>query len=268
MHPIEHLRYVARATGADPSLVAKEAASALRDMARMEPAGLVPACRRLIERHLTCGPIWWLSARILASDDPAAAAREAIEELESDPTDRHLVSALPDAATVLVLGWPDAAGAALRSRGDIEALVVEYGGEGEQLVRRLCDSGNDSALVPESGAGAAAAVCDLVLVEAVAAGPTGVLALPGSLGAAAVACYAQVPVWAVVAAGRVLPSRLWDSLLTRLDESGEEPWERRAELVSVSLLTEVVGPDGPTATETGLGAATCPAAPELFRAAG
>ena len=69
MHPIEHLRHVARATGADPALVATEAASALAQMASMDPAGLVPACRRLIEAHLTSGPVWWLSARILGADD-------------------------------------------------------------------------------------------------------------------------------------------------------------------------------------------------------
>ena len=65
MHPIEHLRYVARATGADPAVIAREAADALVEMARIQPAGLVPACRRLIERHVASGPVWWLSARML-----------------------------------------------------------------------------------------------------------------------------------------------------------------------------------------------------------
>ena len=57
IHPIEHRRYVARATGADPALVTREAASALAEMCRSQPAGLLPACRRLIERHIAAAPL-------------------------------------------------------------------------------------------------------------------------------------------------------------------------------------------------------------------
>ena len=131
MHPIEHLRYVARATGADPALVASEAAGALAQMAAMDPAGLVPACRRLIERHLTSGPVWWLSARVLGADDQRARrpgggrrARPATAPLDTSP--RPCRRAPPS----LILGWPDLAGDALRRRGDVEALVVDAGGEG------------------------------------------------------------------------------------------------------------------------------------------
>jgi hypothetical protein len=68
--------------------------------------------------------------------------------------------------------------------------------------------------------------------------------------------------------GRVLPERLWDALAARLDDSGDEPWDRPSELVPAPLISQVVGPDGPCETEEGLRASTCPAAPELFRAAG
>jgi hypothetical protein len=268
MHPIEHLRYVARATGADPAVVAREAAAALADMARIEPAGLVPACRRLIERHLVSGPIWWISARILGADDPVRAARAVMDELANDRTDRHLAAALPDSATVLVVGWPDICGAALRSRGDAEVLVADSGGEGGPLVRRLDAAGSAATLVPDSGIGPAAAVADLVLVEALVAGPPGVMAAPGSLAAAAVAAHSCLPVWAITGVGRVLPSRLWDAFTTRLDQSGDEPWDRPAEMVGADLISAVVGPEGEVDTACGLAAATCPAAPELFRAAG
>jgi hypothetical protein len=265
MHPIEHLRHVARATGADPALVATEAAGALAQMADLDPAGLVPACRRLIERHLTSGPVWWLSARILAADDQCRAAREAAMTLVRDPTARQLARVLPDGSTVLILGWPDLAGDALRVRGDLEALVVDAGGEGAPLVRRLQDDGGESSVVPEAGAGAAAAVADLVVVEARAAGPSGVLATPGSLGAAAVGAQLGVPVWAVTGVGRVLPERLWDALVTRFDETAGEPWSRPAELVPASFLSGIVGPEGIASVEAGLAAATCPTAPELLR---
>ena len=69
MHPIERLRMVARAAGEGPALLAQEAAGALAAFAG-DPAGLVTACRRLVDRQPTSGPIWWLSARVLASDDP------------------------------------------------------------------------------------------------------------------------------------------------------------------------------------------------------
>lgn len=267
MHPIEHLRHVARASGADGALVAQEAAGALAQMAAIEPAGLVPACRRLVERHLVSGPIWWLSARILGADDQRAAARQAASELDNDDTGRHLAAALPESSTAVVIGWPEHASFALRVRGDVEALVVDSGGDGAPLVRRLRDAGSDTALVPVSGVAAAAAVAGLVLVEALAGGPTGVLAAPASLAAAAVAAHVGLPVWAVTGVGRVLPERLWDALLSGFD-AGAEPWDRDAELVPASLLTSVVGPEGETGVAEGLAAATCPVAPELLRLTG
>jgi hypothetical protein len=268
MHPIEHLRYVARATGADPALVAAEAAGALVDMARIQPAGLLPACRRLIERHVAAGPVWWLAARMLREDDPVAAGRRAAAELRDDPTSTRIVDSLPDGTTVVVVGWPDLTSDALRRRGDVEALVVDWASEGEQLVRRLRDHDGSAVLVPESGVGPASVVADLVMVEALAAGPAGVLAAPGSMAAAAVAAHQQVPVWAVTGVGRVLPAPLWDALLARLDESGIEPWDRSVEVVPSQLIQQVVGPDGLVESEVGLLQATCPPAPELYRAAG
>lgn len=268
MHPIERLRHVARASGADPALVASEAAAALASMAGVEPAGLVPACRRLVERHLTSGPIWWVCARTLSAADQARAARKAAADLDADRTDRVLVAELPDAATVTIVGWPDVSAAALRSRGDVEALVVDSGGDGAALVRRLRDQGSEAELVPDTGAGPAAAVADIVLVEAVMASRAGVLAAPGSLPAAAVASQSGVPVWAVVPTGRLLPPELWDAAMARLDESGQEPWDREAELVPVQLIRSVVGPAGMSSPDEGLSDPDCPVAPELLRSAG
>ena len=55
MHPIERLRMVARAAGEGPALVAQEAAGALVAFGD-DPAGLVTACRRLVDRQPTSGP--------------------------------------------------------------------------------------------------------------------------------------------------------------------------------------------------------------------
>jgi hypothetical protein len=268
MHPIEHLRYVARASGADPSLVAREAATALAEIAEVDPAGLVPACRRLVERHLTSGPVWWMSARVLSGADPSEAALTAAVELEDDQTERHLAAALPDSATVTVVGWPEATAAALRRRGDVEVLVVDSTGEGSALARRLANAGSEAEAIPNTGVGPAAVVADLVVIEAFVAGPAGVLAAPGSLPAAAVAVQSGRPVWLVAPTGRVLPEPLWDALLNRFDDTAGEPWERGAELVPASLITQVIGPEGETTVVDGLANATCPVAPELLRAAG
>src|ERR1700722_9010184 len=123
MHPIEHMRYLARTTGEDPGVIAAESAAALGRVARVEPAGLLPACRRLISRHLTAAPVWWLSARMLGAADPAAEALVVADELASDPTAAHLARAIPDDTTVLVVGWPELAAGVLRRRGDLEALA-------------------------------------------------------------------------------------------------------------------------------------------------
>jgi hypothetical protein len=57
-------------------------------------------------------------------------------------------------------------------------------------------------------------------------------------------------------------------MVARLDSSGSEPWEREVELVEASLISAVAGSEGVVDTGLGLSATTCPAAPELFRAAG
>jgi hypothetical protein len=264
MHPIERLRYVARVDGADPALIAGEAASALADVAATDVAGLVNSCRRLIDRHPTNGPLWWLSARLLTSAEPYDAAREAAAALAHDPTSRRLTTALPDDTSVLAVGWPDAVAETLRGRGDLEVLLVDSGGEGAALARRL-QADAVVSLVPDSGLGSAATVAGVVVLEAVAAGPSGVLAAPGSHAAAAVAHHAGVPVWAVTGVGRVLPDGLWSALLARFDGNGIEPWDRVVELVPASLLDAVVGPDGLREVAAGLSDATCPSAPELLR---
>ena len=126
MHPIERLRYVARARGADAESLVRETAGALRGLG-LDTAGLVVACRRIVERHPTCGPLWWLCARMLTSADPMAAARAAIEEIERDPTVDRIVAEIPDGATVVTVGWPDLTAMALARRGDVRVLAVDAG---------------------------------------------------------------------------------------------------------------------------------------------
>ncbi len=253
----------ARAGGEDPGLVARQAASALAGIAS-EPAAVVTACRRLVDRQPTSGPVWWLAARVLAASDPSNEAWRAADELRHDPTPRALADALPEGATVTVLGSPWQVGAALARRGDVWALVVDAGGEAGRLLYELDEVGGDVAAVAESGLAAAVLASDVVLLEADALGPDGLVAVPGSRAAAAVARHAGIPVWVAVGVGRVLPAGLWEALVARLDDAAQ-PWAVPAERVPIDLVDLVVGPGGPESLVDALGRSGCVAVPELTR---
>ena len=267
MHPIERLRSVARAEGADASLLVCEAAEALAEMGG-DDMGLVTACRRLLDRHPTVGPLWWLAARVLTSVEPQAEARRAAAATEADPTAKALASCLPQEATVVVVGWPEQAGEALRRRGDVTALVVDTGGGGPGPGRALARARTEAELVPAAGVGSAVAGADLVVTEAAAVGPEGWVAASGARAAAAVARYAGVGSWVVAGVGRVLPSGLWGALLHRLSREQVRPWKGAEEMVPVDLATHLVRPDGLVAAADGAGRADCAVAPELLRPAG
>ena len=57
---------MARSQGAPPEMLVREASVALGAF-RHDPAGMVAACRRIIDRQLTCAPLWWLCARMLCA---------------------------------------------------------------------------------------------------------------------------------------------------------------------------------------------------------
>ena len=264
MHPIERLRYVARSSGAPQDLLVAETAGALLSF-RDDPTALVTACRRIVSRQLTSGALWWLCSRILCAPDPVAEARAAVEEIEADATARHLALALPDGATVAVLGWQSLVATALTHRGDVEVLVIDTLGEAASFVRHLDGRDIDAVDVPLSGLGAAVAASDLVVCEASAAGPTAFLAVAGTRAACAVARTAEVPMWLAVGVGRLLPTRVWEALESRLDLE-DEPWDADDEVVPLSLVDAVIGPTG-TVSPDDLGAhVACPIAPELFKA--
>ncbi len=269
MHPIERLRHVARAEGAAPSLLAREAAEALAGVAG-DPATLVTACRRLVDRHVAVGPMWWLAARALAAAEPTAEIWQALDDLDGDPTAAVLAASLPAGATVVVVGWPQLAGDALRRRGDLAVLVVDTVGDGSGLVRRLVAAGLDATEVPPAGLGPATTEAAVVLVEAWALGPGGLVAECGSRAAAAVARTASpsVAVWAVAGVGRVLPARLWETVVSRLETTGTRPWERSHEVVPIELVDQVVGPAGPEDPGDAWRRADCPVPPELLRPTG
>jgi hypothetical protein len=262
MHPIERLRFVARATGYPADVIVAEAARALASFSD-DPHGLVTACRRLVSRQPGSAPLVWLCARILCAGDARSEIRRVLVELDADSTSAELGHALPDGATVVVLGWPELIAEALPRRGDIEVLVIDTLGEGSGLVRRLLESGVDAIDVPLAGLGAAVAGADLLLLEASAVAPTEFLAVSGSLAAAAVARHGAVPTWLVAGVGRFLPERMW--LPVRAAVLSDDPWELDDEAVALDLIDHIVGPTGVLTVPEGLRRTDCPVAPELFK---
>ncbi len=257
------MRYVARATGADHALLAREAAGALASFGD-DPAGLVTACRRLIEHHPTNGSLWWLAARVLLAENSAREAFDAAADLDGDSTPQVLAGVLPEGGRVCVLGWPELIGEALVARGDLRVLVVDCFGGGSALVNRLARLDVDVDDVAPSAIGAAAADADVMLLEAAAVGPSAFVSVAGSRAAAAVARHAGREVWLVAGVGRLLPERMFDALAGRLEASGE-PWELDEELVPLDLVDRVVGPLAAEAVEAALLRTDCPVAAELLR---
>lgn len=261
MHPIERLRYVARAGGLDLGELVQDAALALAGFAD-DPAALVTACRSLVDRHPAAGPVWWLAARALTSADPASEAWRLVEEVEADGTFRILAREVPDGARVLVVGWSVAVAAALRRRGDCHLLLVEPA-DGLPALPVL-HGGPEVEVVPASGTGAAAAAADLVVFEAQAIGDRGLVAASGARAAAAVATAAGTPVWAVAPLGRMLPPGLWRVLAQRVADV-PAPWQEPDELVPSDLVSAVVRPGGVCTPAEAAAHPDCPFAPELVR---
>lgn len=262
MHPIERLRAVARAASISPALAVQESAAAIAAVAS-DPYALVPAARRLIERHPTAAPLWWFGARVLTAADPRAEARRAADEIAEDRTPVEIAHALPDGATVTVIGWPELVAAALVRRGDVEVRVIDAHGEGGSFANRLRRYDVAAIDVPPEGIGAVVATSELVLLEAEAMGPTEALARAGSRAAAAVARHAGIPVWLAAGVGRALPARMWDALLDRAD-LGDDPWDADDEILPLDLADQVATPHGLCSVSDALQRVDCPVAPELL----
>jgi hypothetical protein len=189
------------------------------------------------------------------------------DALEADPTPDVLVEVLPDDATICLVGWPDLIGEALIRRGDSTVLAIDTDDDGmgsAAFVRRLHHADVDAEIVPAGGLAAAVLASDLVVIEALAACETDMLAASASLALASVGYCAEVPVWAVVGRGRCLPTELFEGMRRRQEEA-RLPWEAFTEVVPLALTNWVVGPDGVTATADSAFPPECPMSYELLR---
>ena len=266
VHPIEHLRYVARAQGADPTSLVEETAHALGSL-RFDPSGLVVACRRIVERHPFTGALWWLCANVSTSAEPFEAVWELADEIRSDPTGAELAAAIPDDAVVVTIGDPDVIGTGLVRRGDIRVVALDAGHTATSFVRRMERYDVD---VEPVDAGVAGVVChhaDVVLVEAMAVDPARAVVPVGSSTIAAAALAWGTPVWLVAGVGRRLPSGYVDAMVAKVASmcNDGDPWDLEVEVLPTSMFTHVVGPHGKVPMGPPAIVAECPMAHELLR---
>ncbi len=195
VHAIERLRWVAGARWAPARELAEEAGWALAELAEAEPLALVPACRRLVERHPGCGPLWWLAASVLSSPEPADAAVACAMALADDRTEELVDEALPAGARAVRRGSVgDVAGATV--------VVVSVDALGGRAGGGVDGGGAERGGVDGGGA------------EGGARG--GIVVDPADARLVQVATELAVPVWAVAGVGRVLPTRMWGVVVDRL----------------------------------------------------
>lgn len=253
MHPIEHLRYLARAGYADaPELVA-ETASALRGLG-VGHANLVLTCRRIVERHPTCGPLWWLCAELLTALEPRDTLRRCVDRVRVDSTPAHLSDHLaarfPDGGMFVVNGWSwEIALAAVQSAqsqsNDFEVCVVDGDNGADHMVRVLERNEVVTHLVEPQRAAAAVGECDAVVISTMFAGPENLWTPIGAAQLASVAYCAGIEVIATTPVGTRLPKVFTDAIVQLVDDDTRgEAWHRDVEAVPLALLTTLVSDGG------------------------
>jgi hypothetical protein len=195
---------------------------------------------------------------VLGALDPFAAMRDCEGEIKNDPTIKSLRDAVPQDAVVCVVGWPTTVLNALASRGDVKLFVVESNGDGDAAVERLTSMDVEATLVQFEELSRVVSSCDVLIVEALAAGPTEVLCSSGSHAVAALGYVTQKPVWLVAACGTRLPAPLW-SAMTSGDAANE------VDLMPASLFSRVISKDGISDDLSQPFVAECPPTTELLR---
>ena len=274
MHPIEHLRYLARAGQVDAPDLVLETASALSGLV-LDPASVVVTTRRIVERHPLCGPLWWLCAHVVTASEPYRALHDCVEQVHADRTAEHLAGEIADGALVCVDGWSFDVAHALAIAGatsGVEVCVVDGDNGADHMIRVLERLEIPSYLVNSSNGAIAASNADVVLLSACATGSTVAWSSAGSLSLASAAYCAERPVLLSASMGSRLPDALYAGIVQDLDRQISQrrlvqPWHRDASEVPFGLCKAIVSSDGVHEVQAlslhGL-AAQCPPAVELL----
>lgn len=230
-----------------------------------DDAGLLIACRRILDRQPTSGPLVWLAAHVLGAPDQRIALWEAVDQLEADQTQAALAFTLPDDAVIATVGWTEAMRSLARRRGDLGFVIIDTNGDGEYYADSLVEDGHRVTLVDAEGTAQALYEATHLLVPFDAAGPMSGLAPLGSFAAATVANHLERPVLGVASVGVALADRMYNGLLRRWNEQVSEPrWDRLLEEVPSSLIGSVVTTAGEVTVGDAVAKGGCPIVPELF----
>ena len=239
VHPIERLRYVARAGVVPVAPLVRESASALSSFAD-DPKGLLTSCRRLLDRRSDCAPLVWLAARMLTAMDPRSEAMRVMDDLDGDTTERALrngLDTLPASSGVLAVGDLGAYAGVLDDRPDLRWI------EPDDLE--------------------AAGSADLVLMTTDCAGPSKALVVAETVSVAEMARGWGTPVWLIAGAGRILPDRMWEPMSAR--HRPDDPSMRGLAVLDLNrFVTRVVTPSGLLTPAEAARRSDCPVVPELF----
>lgn len=205
-----------------------------------------------------------MCARLLTADDPTAFAWDIADEIDDDPAIRGIAAAFADDSTVLTIGWPEVAGAAIMRRGNVDVLCADSRHEASGFMQRLERFDVRCEPIPTESLARAAHEADLVIVEARAASAQRIIAPVGSHVVAAVARSVDTPVWLVVGAGTRLPAEYVDAIGARVfvDAAG---WDLDVDDLPVALVSHVAGSHGVCDDVTASLRPDCPMAPELLR---
>jgi hypothetical protein len=268
MHPIERLRWIARAEDEPAASLASEAAYTLGDLAYYEPNALLTACRRLLSSHAECGPLWWVAAQVMAASDPHEAARHAAAELCSDQTPARVAEALRASVAggegvVVTTPFELCLQALVLSR--VYALrFVAQPWLLRRAIRAFDGSASELAGYPSGEEDEAVAGASVLLVEALASGPSACLVDPVAGEALEAAARAGVPAWLIVGTGRALPPWLFEEARERTE--ADDP-DGRAAVFTLDTFALAIGPEGQGDPVAVGGAVTCPPGRELLRRA-
>ncbi len=259
MHPIERLRWIARTEQERDCDLAAEAAFTIAELGETEPPAVLMACRRLVERHPACGPLWWVCARLVTAADPTVEASRAAGELRSSHVVAQAARALRGelaASDVLAVALPSDLGCdvlAHRSSSPVR-LIGSY----RSLRREIAAIG----AVVEDVTGFGLDECEtalegtsIVLVEPCLAWPGGLLVEAEVAGVVDIARESGVAVWGLLGPGRVLPPALGEAAASLAGgDFASVPHE------SLARALDETGAGEPAAA---LRRSSCPTCPEL-----
>jgi hypothetical protein len=259
-NPFERLRALARWSGGDDDL-ACEAAAAIAALSG-DP-GLVVAARRMLAHHPAAATLWWVLAHVLASPEPAQAARQCRDLLDADRTADRLAAALPlqdEGDRLGVVGWTRTIDRAAAERADLDVVAIKI--DGDDPTWSLRGRSTDRPIRVIEGWQCATSGVTRLLVSAVAVDDRTVV-VAGGIGDLLWEVGEETPLWVVAGVGRVLPRALLDALV-RAAEAGDSDGPGELETLAFSRIERIVGPRGAEPPAEAVMGHDCPLPAELL----